>query len=417
MVVFLISCTIAIVVSFLCSLAEAVLLSLNPMRLETLKQQGKAQAAVLLGMRQNIGRPIAAILILNTIAHTGGATVAGGEFDELYGNQWLWLFSSIFTLVILFVTEIIPKVIGVSYSERLAPWIAPGLRVSILFLKPIIAVTELVSQVFRGKEDQSRISIQDIQTLAHVAKSEGVLETEQEQIILNVTKLRVTTVESTMIPREWIIFLKAHDPIEANFNIARNNLHTRYPISESDSVDGIVGYVNFKEMVMSEPHLSQLGIDQFIRPVLFVSSEANLNTMLKLFIAKHHHLALVKDKNGKIIGMVTLEDVIEEIAGDIEDEFDRSLSQIIQVSPRTWRTGGSIRMEKLRQQFPIQVEARELTQTLEQWLHTRISGTLYPGVTYSVGTVRFTAQQVRRGRIRQAIIEIVQRPSEETHFT
>jgi len=407
MILFLISCIIAIVVSFLCSLAEAVLLSLNPIRLETLKQQGKAQAAVLLGMRQNIGRPIAAILILNTIAHTGGATVAGGEFDELYGGEWLWLFSSIFTLIILFGTEIIPKVIGVASNERLAPWIAPVLRVSIVFLKPIIFLTEFVSQVFRGKEEQSRINIQDIQTLAHIAKSEGVLETEQEQIILNVTKLRVTNVQSIMIPREWIISLKIHDPIEANFNIARNNLHTRYPISESDSVDGIVGYVNFKEMAMSEPHLSQLRIDQFIRPVLFVPSEANLNTMLKLFIAKRHHLAIVKNKKGKIMGMVTLEDVIEEIAGEIEDEFDQSLNQIIQVSPQTWRVGGSVRMETLREQFPIQVEAQDLTQTLEQWLHTRISGALYPGANYSVWGVRFTAQQVRRGKIHQAIIEIM----------
>jgi magnesium and cobalt exporter, CNNM family len=405
--VFLVSCTIAIVVSFLCSLAEAVLLSLNPIRLETLKQQGKAQAAVLLDMRQNIGRPIAAILILNTIAHTGGATVAGGEFDELYGDKWLWLFSSIFTVIVLFGTEIIPKVIGVAHNERLAPWIAPVLRVSIVFLKPIIFLTEFVSQLFRGNVEQSRTSIQDIQTLAHVAKSEGVLETEQEQIILNVTKLRVRTVQSSMMPREWIVFLKAHDPIEANFNIARNNLHTRYPISDSDSIDGIVGYVNFKEMAMSEPHLSQLRIDQFIRPALFVSSEANLNTMLKLFIAKRHHLAIVKDKKGKIVGMVTLEDVIEEIAGEIEDEFDQSLSQIIQVGPRTWRVGGSVSMEKLRQQFPIPVEAPDSTQTLEQWLHKKISGALYPGVTYAMRGIRFTAQQLRRGKIHQAIIEIV----------
>ncbi len=407
MVVFLVSCLVAVVISFLCSLAEAVLLSVNPLRLETLKRQGKAQAGVLLGMQQNIGRPIAAILILNTIAHTGGATVAGGEFDELFGDEWLWLFSSIFTLIILFGTEIIPKVIGVAYNEQLGPWIAPVLRVSMVALKPLIFVTEFVSQVFRGKQAKSGISIQDIQTLAHVAKSEGVLETEQEQIILNVTKLRVTTVQSTMIPREWIIFLKIHDPIDANFNIAKNNLHTRYPISESGSVDGIVGYVNFKEMAMSEPHLSQLGIDQFIRPVLFVSSDANLNTMLKLFIAKRHHLAIVKDRRGTVVGMVTLEDVIEEIAGEIEDEFDQSLSQIIQVRPRAWRVGGSVRMETLIQQLTVQLEAHDPSQTLEQWLRSRISGTLCPGMTYSAGGVRFTAQQVRRGKIHQAVIEVV----------
>lgn len=406
MTVFVMSCTIAIVVSFLCSLAETVLLSLNPIRLETLKQQGKAYAGAFLGMRQNIGRPIAAILILNTIAHTGGATVAGGEFDELYGDKFLWLFSSIFTLIILFGTEIIPKVIGVAHNERLAPWLAPVLRFSMVLLKPIIFLTELVSRIFEGKGVQSRITVQDIRTLAHVAKSEGVLETEQEQIILNVTKLRETNVQSIMIPREWIIFLKTHDPIESNFEVAKNNLHTRYPISESDSVDGIFGYVNFKELAMSQPHLSQLGIDRFIRPTLFVSGETNLNTMLKLFIAKRHHLAIVKDMSG-IKGMVTLEDVIEEIAGDIEDEFDLDFSQLTQISPSSWRVGGSVRMETLRQHFPIQLEGQEPTQTLQQWFHARVRGGLYPGTSFTVGEMRFTAQQVRRGKIYQAIIEIV----------
>ena len=407
MTIFIISCLVAIVVSFLCSLAEAVLLSLSPLRLQILRQQGKAHAAAWLRMRQNVGRPIAAILILNTIAHTGGATVAGGEFGELYGDEWLWVFSSVFTLIVLFCTEIIPKVIGVSYNERLAPWIAPVLRVSIAALRPLIYLTEFVSRLFKGKDEQARISVKDIQTLAHVAKTEGVLDTEQEEIILNATKLRTTTVQSIAIPREWIIFLRIHDSIEANFNVARNNLHTRYPISESDSVDGIVGYVNFKEMALSEHHLSQMTIDQFIRPVLYVSNDANLNIMLRLFIAKRHHLAIVKDKTGSIKGMVTLEDVIEEIAGEIEDEFDQSFSQMIQVGAQMWRVGGDIRMERLRQHLPLHLETFELTQPLQQWLQTRIGSQPFPGVHYLVGRVRFTAQQVRRGKVHQALVEIV----------
>jgi CBS domain containing-hemolysin-like protein len=407
MTIFITSCLVAIVVSFLCSLAEAVLLSLNPMRLETLKQQGRAHAGVWLQMRQNVGRPIAAILILNTIAHTGGATVAGGEFDELYGDDWLWLFSSVFTLIILFGTEIIPKVIGVAYNEQLAPWIAPVLRVTIVALRPVIFLTELLSKAFKPKDGQSRITVQDIRTLAHVAASEGVLEPEQEEIILNATTLRTTSVASTMIPREWIIFLKAHDSLDTNFGIARNNLHTRYPISESDSVDDIVGYVNFKEMAMSEQRLPELTIDQFVRPVLYVSSEANLNTMLKLFIAKRHHLAIVKDKNGLVLGMITLEDVIEEIAGDIEDEFDQSFSHMIHVGAHVWRVGGSVRMDTLLKHVAVHVEEQEASQTLDQWLRGRITVALHPGVTYAAGGVRFTAHQVRRGRVYQAIIETV----------
>jgi len=136
MLVLLLSAAIAVFVSFLCSMAEAVLLSLNPIRLETLKKEGSHFAAAWLRMKQNVGRPIAAILILNTVAHTGGATVAGAAFDELYGERWLWLFTTGFTLVVLFGTEILPKVLGVAHSERLAPWIAPPLELATVVLRP-----------------------------------------------------------------------------------------------------------------------------------------------------------------------------------------------------------------------------------------------------------------------------------------
>jgi putative hemolysin len=406
MPIFITSCLVAIIVSFLCSLTEAVLLSLNPIRLETLNQQGKAHASIWIKLRQNIGRPIAAILILNTIAHTGGATVAGSAFDEIYGDEWIWLFSIVFTIVILFGTEIFPKMIGVSFNEKLAPWIAPVLRASIAVLKPIIALTELLSRIFEQTENHtSRMGVEDIRTLARIAKTQGTIEDEQERIILSAAKLRETKVESAMIPREWIIFLRTHQSIEENFEIARNNLHTRYPISGSDTVDGIVGYVNFKEMALFEPNLSALSIAQFIRPVLFVANPTNLNTMLKLFIAKRHHLAIVKDARANVIGMVTLEDVIEEISGDIEDEFDEMSGQIIQIRPNKWRVGGSVRLEVLARQLEISFSSGDLSKTIAEWLHSKTNPPTYPGTTYSTGDVRFVVQQVRRGRIHQVIVE------------
>jgi Mg2+/Co2+ transporter CorB len=125
-------------VSFLCSLLEATLLSLDSIHLETRKRQGHRYAAIWLGMKQRIDRPIAAILILNTVAHTGGATVAGGAFDKVYGDQWIWVFSLFFTIVILFATEIFPKVIGVSHNERLAPVLAPILAAITVGLRPAV---------------------------------------------------------------------------------------------------------------------------------------------------------------------------------------------------------------------------------------------------------------------------------------
>jgi Mg2+/Co2+ transporter CorB len=125
MTIFISACAAAVLVSFICSLLEATLLSLDDIHLETQRREGHRYAAVWQGMRQRIDRPIAAILILNTVAHTGGATVAGSAFDEIYGDEWIGVFSLVFTIVVLLGTEILPKVIGVTYAARLAPVAAP----------------------------------------------------------------------------------------------------------------------------------------------------------------------------------------------------------------------------------------------------------------------------------------------------
>ncbi len=409
MSIFIVSTLIAIMVSFLCSLMEAVLLSINPIRLETLKQQGRGFATVWIKMKENISRPIAAILILNTIAHTGGATIAGGAFDKIYGDKWLWLFSVMFTTVILFGTEIFPKVLGVAYNERLAPLIGPFLRFIIVVFKPVILVTQLISKLVKKEEREAVWSRADIETITRVAKTQDVIEAEQESVILNAVKLREKKVESVIIPREWIIFLRLDLPASANFEIAKNNYHTRYPISESDSVDNIVGYINLKEMIASKTDVENCKLERLIRPLLYVRADANLNTMLKLFITHRHHLAMVKDHAGKILGMVTLEDVLEEIVGEIEDEFDSSPAGLVQLTSTSWKAGGGIKMELLMQQFPLKLNAGEASQTLAQWLETKIKGPLRPRMSYLQRAVQFTVQQVRRGRVHHATIEIIDR--------
>ena len=406
MIIFIISSLTAVVVSFLCSLAEAVLLSLNSIRLETMKQQGRAFALAWINMKQNIGRPISAILILNTIAHTGGATVAGGAFHDTYGDEWLWLFSVIFTIIILFGTEILPKVIGVVHNERLAPWIAPVLQVTMIALRPVIFLTEFISQAFRKKGHEITLSRADLESLAHAAKIYNIIEAEQEKVILNAVKLRETKVQSIIIPRDQIIFLQTSLPSEVNFDYAMKNFHTRYPISETDSVDGVAGYVNFKEMVASAANVKDFKLEQLIRPLLYVSEDVNLNSMLKLFIGHRHHLAIVKNTQGKITGMVTLEDVVEEIVGEIEDEFDVSPAEIIQVSPVSWKVGGGARLETLARKIPVLLEADAPSQTLAQWLRNRIKGSLHPGLTCTSGNIKFTVQQMRRGKVHQAKIEV-----------
>jgi CBS domain containing-hemolysin-like protein len=315
MLLLLLSCTVAIVVSFLCSVAEAVLLSLNPIRLETLKNEGSHFAAAWLRMKQNVGRPIAAILILNTVAHTGGATVAGAAFDELYGEKWLWLFSTVFTVVVLFGTEIVPKVLGVAHNERLAPLIAPPLALATAILRPAIWVTELVSKRLGGSPHDGRITVADIMTLAGLARAGEVIGPEQEAIIRNVLRFHHTTVRDVMIPRERIVYFRETLPMEENLKLAREVLHTRYPVSTTDDVDGITGFVNIKRVMADSTDFTAASLSAAAWPLLSVAPELTLLELSRRLAVERQHMALVRDATGRIVGLVTLEDFVSEVMG------------------------------------------------------------------------------------------------------
>lgn len=323
MTIFLISSLIAIIVSFLCSLTEAALLSMNSVKIETDKQKGLKYAIVLDKLKSNVNRPIAAILILNTVAHTGGATIAGSAFDEIYGDEWIWAFSVVFTIVILFGTEIFPKVIGVSNSDKLSKYIAVPLNITIKVLYPLIYLTDLFNRLILKKKDKAaKYSLEDIQTIAKVAQVENIINKDQEDIIIKTSNLKKRRIEEVMLPISEVIYFSETVGVHDFFDYAETHLHTRYPVSRTDSSQDIFGYLNLKEIALKRDNISNDGLRKFIRPILTVNNHQSIIQVLKDLNAKRYHLALVSNDKDEFIGMVTLEDIVEEIIGEIIDEFD-----------------------------------------------------------------------------------------------
>ncbi|HRY47621.1 MAG TPA: hemolysin family protein [Candidatus Paceibacterota bacterium] len=407
MIVFIVSCATAIIVSFLCSLMEAVLLSLNPLRLQTLQRQGHKHAAIWLGMKRNIHRPVAAILILNTVAHTGGATIAGGAFDEIYGDQWLWVFSAMFTVVILVGTEIIPKLIGVAYSERLAPWIGVPLAMLTTFLRPLVFLSEQLSRLIRkSPPTEAGMSVSDLRTLAGLARTNQAIEAEQESIIINTTRLQTTLLESVMAPRERIAFLQLQKSNIENFELVATTLHTRYPVSETDGVDGITGYVNFKEIVAAVPSRREVRLADFIRPLVRLHANLNLNEALKVLIGRGSHIALVEDAGGRIVGLIALEDVLEEIVGELGSEFDNLTSEVIAVAEGRWKVGGGVTLSVLAQKVGVHLRAEPPGVVLSDWLSRQLQKELVSGDTWQSDGLTFTVLQIRRRRAHRILVEM-----------
>jgi len=335
MITLIVSVLIIWGVSFVCSMTEAMLLSLNELKLEKLANEGKKSAALMLGMKKNISRPIAAILILNTTANTGGATVAGAAFDEVFGEQWMWVFSTFLTVSILLGTEIFPKVLGVAFAEKLTPYIAYPLKRTIWILTPFIYITDFVFKAVKSKapdDENSQNIIEDIQAMILSATTNKILDNQQSKMIMNTSKLQNTIVRDIMIPLEKMAFLNSKLTFEENMRFAKDKMHTRYPVSIDEDPQNISHYVNIKEIALLTQDMDkrEAKLDNYLREIAEVEEDMDLSTAIQLLMHEKAHLAIVKDED-KIDnkGMITMEDIIAVVLGaGIADEFGRPERQI-----------------------------------------------------------------------------------------
>lgn len=402
----ILTCAFTVGVSLCCSLYESTLLSLSKVRLESEKRDGKAYAEKWLELRKDIDKPIAAILILNTVSNTGGATLAGFLFDEVFGAEWVWLFLMGLTVTILFIAEIGPKVLGAVYCNELAPYLAPPLVFTTRVLTPIIWLTEAFARPFKGKGRKGEVSATtDIEVMAQEARVRNIIDHEQERIIVNTTQLRETEADEVMLPRESIVFFNINRSTEENVKLARTSLHTRYPVSESDSPDSIIGYVNFKEIFAMEPRERSPNLDPFIHQVLFVRPNQDLNHILKLLTARRQHMAIIRTEEMRVIGMITMEDLLEEIVGDIEDELDRGPIDTVELSENLWQIGGGVGMETVAELFEVHIDEETGDLEVAEWFEQLMPHGLAPGMSRDFKDLRFVVRQVRRHRAHQVIVE------------
>ncbi len=318
--ILIISSTIAIVVSFLCSLAEALLLSLNPLTLNRLQATRPWAAESWRRLKKNVARPITAILVLNTVAHTGGATIAGGAFAEIYGEHNIWIFSVLFTVIILFGTEILPKVLGVTFRNQLAPWAGPILEVTTRLLYPFIVLSEAMFRRLTAHGESEQITTADLVTLATLARSGKAINLEQENIIVNAVRLSHTAITTTMIPPQRIRFLAKGATSESLLVLMKESGHTRYPVSKSSDAKDIFAYIVTKKAVPVTPvEFAQLLAQA--KPLRTVDSRATLMTGLHTMLQNKEHLLAVVDGRNLCVGIVTLEDIAGELLSANMDEF------------------------------------------------------------------------------------------------
>ncbi len=321
-----------LVISFFCSMWEAALYAVSKSRVEVLKKSGARSGKKLAQLRENIGEPIAAILILNTISHTGGAAGVGAASANIasgylsMSQSWVvGISSAIFTLLILFLSEIIPKTIGVSYANTIAPLSAYPIQWTIWSLYPIVKVCQLLTNAFSSGEDPGRVTEEELHALAQTSAKTGTLLREEARWVRNVLELDETHAADIMTPRTVMFIKDSNETIESLREEASDWIYSRIPIAPDENPDEIEGIVMRREVleVLAEGDTDQ-PLRSLKRDVYFVDEDEPLHSLLQTSVTKRQHLFVVRDDYGGVAGIVTLEDVFEEIIGqEIMDETDR----------------------------------------------------------------------------------------------
>lgn len=338
----------ALLISALCSLMEATLLSLRPGQIAEIANRRPRVAAIWQRLAANIERPIAAILILNTAAHTIGASVAGAEFDRLYGDRWILAFSIIFTFLMLQFTEILPKGIGVRHNQPVATWIAWPLTLLVRVTRPIQAFVHFVNSPFSSSQVNAKrpTTSDEIVALTRFAQLSGEISTEQEYIISRGTLLSSLRVRDAMRPRVDIDALDVETPPEEIVGAVAIAGFARVPVYERN-LDDIVGFVYIKDLLLELHMRRPLTLRSLIRPALFVEVNLQLDRLVKLFRDGRTQMAIVVDEYGSTVGLITLEDVLEKLVGTIHDEHRHEEDKFVRQGEDSWLVSGSASIDDL----------------------------------------------------------------------
>ncbi|MBD0390449.1 MAG: HlyC/CorC family transporter [Nostoc sp. C3-bin3] len=311
--------------SALCSSVETALFSVSILRVRQLAQSNNPSAVRLLAIRENMNRPIATIVILNNIFNIIGSILTGSIATQVLGDKWLGVFSGILTFLIIIFGEIIPKTVGERYSEQIALLAALPVAGLAIAFTPLVWILENVTAPFAKGKKRPTTNEAEIKLLAKIGHQEGIIESDEAEMIQRVFRLNDVTASDLMTPRIMLTYIHGDMTLaEAKANIIASQ-HTRIIVID-ESLDEVIGYALKQSLLTAMIEGSNnRKIVNLTRKVNFVPEIIRADKLLKNFIEAREHLAVVVDEYGSIAGVITLEDVLEVITGEIVDETDRTV--------------------------------------------------------------------------------------------
>jgi len=311
-----------IITSGICSMSEAAILSLPFVRARILCEEKRRNAKVLLYIKENIDLAIASIVILNNAINIIGSIFVGQMVTVIWGNQWLGLASTVLTFTIIIVSEVIPKTVGERYKVPLSLFFARPVRAIIWFLNPVVKAIIFLSRPFAKKRTLPRVTEEEIKMMLKLGRDAGTVEMDEELLCNRVFKLNDLRAHHMMKPIGQIYALPAGKTLRELKDTVISSPYSRIAVYDKDPLD-IVGMVQHRAL-LREIAKDNYGasVKDFMTKPIFVNQSMKADALLERFQAYHQHLFIVQDNKGKDVGLITMEDVLEELFGEIYDEKD-----------------------------------------------------------------------------------------------
>lgn len=324
MTLFFVYITLALAASFLCSILEAIMLTVTHAHIEILKKRKVAAGFILEKLKDKIDQPLAAILTLNTISHTAAATIVGAEVHKRHGDEYTAVASAILTIIILVFTEIVPKTIGSYYWKTLSVPCAYICNLLVKILYPFVLMSKSISRIFGAKHsNQQRITREEMLAHVEIGETEGILQKKETLIIKNLLRLNSIYVKDIMTPRSVLVAFPKDQTIQEVINEYKSVPFSRIPIFEKD-IDHVIGMIfRFEFLEHFGNDQMTMKLEEFSHPIHTIHQNQSVALTLDEFIKRREHMFLAVDDYGTTMGIVTLEDTVETLLGvEIMDETD-----------------------------------------------------------------------------------------------
>lgn len=346
------------------SSSETALVTVNKIRMRNMAEGGNKQAETVIKTVENQGKMLSAILIGNNVVNLSASSLATVMASSLFGNKAVGIATGILTLLILVFGEITPKTMATYSAEKISLKVARYIYFLMTVLTPVIFLVNLLSGVVLKlcgvdtKEKRESITEDELRTIVEVSHEEGVLETEEKKMITNVFDFGESLAKDIMVPRVDMTFAQVDDTYDQLLEVYRKERYTRIPVYE-DSTDNVIGIINVKDLLLLDSN-EEFHIRDYLRQPLYTYEYKKASELMLEMRKSLNNIVIVLDEYGATAGLITLEDMLEEIVGDIRDEYDSDEEEsLVEIKPGVYRVNASMKLDDLNDRLELHLESEE----------------------------------------------------------